>query len=131
MIKLEGPLGKSLDTAKPMHAENWRSARSLADIRANLETARALYVSPGGFSDALRALADEEQLDSAIRKGFERAFAKLDAIDQPLHAAVSDPAVRPKVQALVSEVKAQRQLIAQELAPTLDLAIGFNALDGD
>ena len=31
----------------------------------------------------------------------------------------------------MNEVKAQRQLIAQELAPALDLAIGFNALDGD
>ncbi len=131
VIKLEGPLGKSFDMAKPMHAENWRSARSLADIRANLETAQALYVSPGGFGDALRARADEAQLDSAIRNGFERAFAKFDAIGEPLHSAVADPAARPKVEALVSELKAQRQLIAQELAPALDLAIGFNALDGD
>jgi predicted lipoprotein len=131
VIKLEEPLGKSLDGAKPMHAENWRSERSLADIRANLETARALYVSPRGFGDALRALTDEEQLDSALRQGFERAFAKLDAIGEPLHKAVEDPAARPKVEALVSEVKAQRQLIARELAPALDLAIGFNALDGD
>ncbi len=130
-VKLEGPLGKSLDGAKPMRAESWRSERSLADIRANLETAQALYVSPGGFSDALRALTDEDQLDSAIRQGFERAFTKLEAIGAPLHRAVADPAERPKVEALVTEVKALRHLIAQELAPALDLAVGFNALDGD
>ncbi len=130
-LKLEGPLGKSPDSAKPMRAENWRSERSLADIRANLETAQALYLSPGGFSDALRALTDEDQLDSAIRKGFERMFATLDGIGLPLHAAVEDPAARPKVEALVAEAKALRQLIAQELAPALDLAVGFNALDGD
>ncbi len=130
-IKLEGPLGKSLDTAKPMHAENWRSERSLASIRTNLETAQALYVSAGGFSDALRAQADDDQLDNAIRKGFERAFAALDAIGEPLHRAVEDPKARPKLETLVTELKALRQLVAQELAPALDLAIGFNALDGD
>ncbi len=130
-VKLEEPLGKSLEAAKPRRAENWRSERSLADIRANLETARALYLSPGGFGDALAALGDEDQLDSAIRQGFERALAKLDAIEPPLHAAVEDRATRPKVEALVSELKGLRHLIAQELAPALDLAIGFNALDGD
>ena len=130
-LKLEGPLGKSLDGAKPMRAENWRSERSLASIRANLETAQALYLSPGGFGDALRAQADEDQLDSALRKGFERTFATLDAIGEPLHRAVEDPAARPKLETLVTELKALRQLVAQELAPALDLAVGFNALDGD
>jgi predicted lipoprotein len=130
-VKLEEPLGKSIDKAKPMRAENWRSERSLADIEANLETARALYVTPGGFGDLLRATADEEELDSAIRAGFERAFAKLAAIGKPLHAAVEDEAERPKVEALVTETKALRMLVANELAPALDLGIGFNALDGD
>ncbi len=130
-LKLEAPLGKSLDGAKPMRAENWRSERSLASIRANLETAQALYLSPGGFSDALRAQTDEAQLDSALRKGFERTVATLDGIGAPLHTAVEDPAARPKVETLVTELKALRQLVAQELAPALDLAVGFNALDGD
>ena len=77
------------------------------------------------------ALTDEAQLDSALRAGFERAFAKLAAIGRPLHAAVEDPAERPKVEALLAETKALRLLVAQELAPALDLEVGFNALDGD
>ena len=130
-LKLEGPLGKSLDGAKPMRAEAWRSGRSLASIRANLETAQALYASPGGFGDALRAQPDEGQLDDAMRRGFERVFATLDGVGLPLDKAVEDPAARPKVETLVTELKALRQLVAQELAPALDLAVGFNALDGD
>ena len=130
-IKLEGPLGKSLEAAKPKHAENWRSERSLASMRANLETAQALYLSTGGFGDALRAQGGEDQLDSAIRRGFERTFATLDGIDLPLHTAVEDPAARPKLETLVTDLKALRQLVAQELAPALGLAVGFNSLDGD
>jgi len=130
-VKLEEPLGKSLEKAKPHRAENWRSERSLADIEANFETARALYVSPGGFGDLLLKVTDEAQLDSAIRAGFERCLARLAAIKKPLHVAVEDPVERPKVGALVAETKALRLLVANQLAPALDLGVGFNALDGD
>ena len=82
-VKLEEPLGESLDEARPRRAENWRSERSLADIQANFETAQALYVSPGGFGDLLLAVTDEAELDRAIRAGFERCFAKLAAIGRP------------------------------------------------
>jgi predicted lipoprotein len=129
--KLEAPLGASLDQAKPRRAENWRSALSLPGIRANLETAQALYESPGGFGDALQAIADEDQLDQALRRGFSSAFAQLDAIKLPLPTAVEDPAGRAQVEALLGEVKSMRQLVSQELAPALGLVVGFNAMDGD
>jgi uncharacterized protein len=130
-LKLEAPLGASLDQAKPKRAENWRSALSLPSIRANLETAQALYESPGGFGDALQVLADEDQLDQTLRRGFSRAFAQLDAIKLPLSTAVEDPAGRAQVEALLAEVKGMRLLVTQELAPALGLLVGFNAMDGD
>jgi predicted lipoprotein len=130
-VKLEAPLGASLDQAKPRRAENWRSGLSLAGIRANLETAQALYESPGGFGDTLRVLADEEQLDQALRRGLSRAFAQLDALKLPLSTAIEDPAARAQVEALLAEVKGMRLLVSQELAPALDLLVGFNAMDGD
>jgi uncharacterized protein len=130
-LKLEGPLGASLDKAKPKRAENWRSALALPSIRANLETAQALYESPGGFGDALQVLADEDQLDLALRSGFSRAFAQLDAIKLPLSTAVEDPAARAQVEALLTEMKGMRLLVSQELAPALGLLVGFNAMDGD
>ena len=130
-LKLEGPLGTSLEEAKPRRAESWRSGLSLADIRANLETAEALYAGPGGFGDALRALAGEDPLDGAIRQGFARAFAQLDAIGAPLSSAVEDPTARAQVEALLADLKGLRQLVAQDLAPALGLVVGFNAMDGD
>jgi predicted lipoprotein len=131
VLKLEAPLGASVEEAKPRRAESWRSELSLANIRANLETAQALYATAGGFGDALQALTDEDQLDRAIRRGFERAFTKLDAIALPLHVAVADPKGRAQVEALLAEVKGLRLLVGQELAPALGLLIGFNAMDGD
>ena len=95
-LKLEAPLGASLDQAKPRRAENWRSELSLAGIRANLETADALYAGPGGFSTALQALTDEDQLDWTMRQDFTQAFAQLDAIGLPLDAAVEDPPRAPR-----------------------------------
>jgi uncharacterized protein len=130
-LKLEAPLGASLDQAKPRRAENWRSELSLAGIRANLETAQALYESSGGFGDALQALTDEEQLDWTMRQDFTQAFAQLDALQLPLDAAVGDAAARAQVEALLAEVKTMRQLVSQELAPALGLLVGFNAMDGD
>jgi predicted lipoprotein len=130
-LKLEAPLGASLEEAKPKRAESWRSELSLADIRANLETAEALYAGAGGFGDALAALGGEDQLDWAIRRGLARAFAQLDAIELPFHAAVEDPAARAQIEALLAELRTLRLLVAQELAPALGLLVGFNAMDGD
>jgi uncharacterized protein len=130
-LKLEAPLGAALEEAKPRRAESWRSALSLAAIRANIETAQALYAGAGGFGDALATLADEGQLDWTIRQGFARAFAQLDGIAPSLHAAVEDPAGRARIEALLAELRTLRRLVAQELAPALGLLIGFNAMDGD
>jgi predicted lipoprotein len=130
-LKLEAPLGASIEEAKSRRAESWRSGLSLANVRANLETADALYAAPGGFSAALKALTKDDELDRALRQGFERAFAQLDAIGLPLPAAVEDPAARAQVEALLAEVKGLRQLVTEQLAPALDLLVGFNAMDGD
>ena len=52
-LKLEAPLG-ALEEAKPRRAENWRSELSLAGIRANLETADALYAAPAASAPRSR-----------------------------------------------------------------------------
>jgi predicted lipoprotein len=130
-LKLEAPLGAAPEEAKPRRAESWRSGLSLANIRANLETADALYGAPGGFSAALKALTEDDELDRALRQGFERAFAQLDAIGSPLHVAVEDPPARAQLKALLAEVQGLRRLVTEQLAPALDLLVGFNAMDGD
>ncbi len=128
--KLERPLGKSLDGAKPKRAEDWRSDRSTDNIVANLETIEALYIEPGGLNVWLptKGLA---ALDGTIRKGLIQTVRTARSIDLPLHEAVEDEAVRPQVEQLLQEVKLLRALFTGTLADAAGLTIGFNKSDGD
>jgi predicted lipoprotein len=129
-LKLERPLGASLEKARPKRAESWRSARSLDNIAANLETAEALYSVPGGFGDQLKA-ADAEALDSGLRRSFAEAIEMARAIGRPLHLAVTDEELRQETQALLQHLKTLRLLITGPVAGEIGLVLGFNALDGD
>lgn len=129
-LKLERPLGGSLELARPKRAETWRSARGFDNIVANLETARALYGTAGGFGDLLRA-AGAAPLDQGLRDAFTRAIEALRGFERPLSQAVADPAARPRVEALLQDLKSLRLLVAGPLAEEIGLVVGFNALDGD
>jgi len=129
-VKLERPLGKSIDRARPKRAESWRSGRSLDDIAANLETARQLYAVTGGFGDLLAA-AGAGPLDIGLRKQFDEAVETARSIGLPLHQAVTDAPARARVEDLVAQLKRLRLLIAGPVADEIGLVIGFNALDGD
>ena len=120
--KLERPLGKSLESAKPKRAEDWRSGRSLANITANVETVRALYLEEGGLHVFL-----SEQGQEALDQTLDTAGS----IELPLHEAVGNEAARPKVEKLLQEVKSLRALLTGTLADAADLTIGFNKSDGD
>lgn len=130
-IKLEPPLGDSQAKARGQRAENWRSQMALAGVAANLATARDLYITPGGFADLHAALGGDPALDEEIRAGFEDTIAAVNAIPLPLVEAVSDPAARERVIALVDQLKALRTLVRGPVANGLGLSIGFNATDGD
>ena len=129
-LKLERPLGKTIERARPKRAESWRSGRSLANIRANLVTARALYTAPDGFGELLAA-AGARALDTGLRRSFEEALALADNLDRPLHEAVSDAATREQLQALLEKLRSLRVLISGPVAEEIGLVVGFNALDGD
>ena len=129
--KLEPALGATPEDARPKRLESWRSALSLANLRANLSTARALYEADGGFGELLAARGGGEDLDREIRQTFARIFTLLDGIDAPLAVALAAPGPRTEVLELLAELKALRQRVWAELAPALGLLIGFNATDGD
>jgi predicted lipoprotein len=120
-----------LAKARGKQAENWRSQMALAGIDANLATARDLYITPGGFADLHATLGGDPAVDEEIRAGFEDAIAAVGAIPLPLVEAVSDPAAREQVIALVDRLKALRALVRGPVANGLGLSIGFNATDGD
>jgi uncharacterized protein len=129
--KLEPPMGDSLDSARGRRAENWRSHMALASVAANLETARDLYATPGGFGDLFQALGGDPAVDQQVRTGFEDALQTTQDIPLPLAEAVEDPAAREQVQELVDQIKQLRELIRGPVAAALGLSIGFNATDGD
>lgn len=128
--KLERPLGKFLEKAKPKRAEDWRSGRSFANIIANLETIEALYGEPGGLHVFLSE-EGQDGLDRTIRKGFDQTIATAASIELSLFEAVEDEAARKEVEQLLQEVKSLRALFTGTLADAASLTIGFNKSDGD
>ena len=132
-IKLALPLGVSVDRPEPKFAEGSRSGRSLRNLELNLESAEAMIGQDrkSGFSLLLPPTAEADALERKIAEGFAAVFPALAAIPLPLAAAVGDPAARPKVEALLADIRKVRDLVGQQLAPAVGLAVGFNGLDGD
>jgi hypothetical protein len=132
-FKLGVPLGKSAEQAKPKLAEGWRSGRSLRNIELNLASARAMYGvdAQSGFRSLMPPSFDDEMIDSRLNGAFDDSFAALAEIPEPLDAAVADSSARPKVQALMDQVRHVRDLLAKQLTPAIGITVGFNALDGD
>ncbi|MEM8950132.1 MAG: imelysin family protein [Pseudomonadota bacterium] len=128
--KLERPLGKSLEKAKPKRAEDWRSGRSLPNIIANLETIKALYTEPGGLHVFLSEQG-QDGLDQTIRKGLDQTIATATSIELGLFDAVGDDTARQQVEQLLQEVKSLRALFTGTLADAASLTVGFNKSDGD
>lgn len=132
-FKLAVPLGTSIETSRPKLAESWRSGRSLRNIELNLASARAMYGGDPkrGFRSLLPASYDNDTLDKLLTGTFDDVAAALAAVPLPVDAAVADPAGRPQVRALLTEVRRLRDLVGHRLAPAIGLTMGFNALDGD
>jgi uncharacterized protein len=130
-VKLEPPMGDDVDSARGRRAENWRSHMALASVAANLETARDLYATQGGFGDFFRVLGGDPAVDQQVRAGFDAALQTAEDIPLPLAEAVEDPAARDQVQQLVDQIKQLRELIRGPVVAALGLSIGFNATDGD
>jgi predicted lipoprotein len=130
-VKLEPPMGESLEEARGRRAESWRSGMALPSIAANLETARDLYATGSGFGDLFLALGGDAATDRQVRAGFEEALQTARAIPLPLSEAVEDAAARAQAQQLVDQIKALRELIRGPVVAALGLSIGFNATDGD
>jgi predicted lipoprotein len=127
--KLERPMDASVAKARASRAESWRTKRSMANIVANLETARAFVATPNGFADLLKA-AGAEALGAGMIGQFDTAIAHANAIGQ-LEDALGDTAMRPKLDELLRMLRSLRVLIQGPLATETELTVGFNAMDGD
>jgi len=130
-MKLLAPLGESLEKAKPMAAEFWRSGQSIAMLTANLQGLRALFGTDHGLGGLLAAQPDGKATTDAMIAAIDQASSTLGQIALPLDKAVADPTQRKQVEALAVQLAKLRDVLAGPVATKLNLPIGFNALDGD
>jgi hypothetical protein len=119
--RLGGPLG-TFDRPRPTRAEVWRSGRSASHVILSLEALQMLANHLAVRDPALSAKLDQR---------FERARMLVESLDDPVFATIADPQGRLKVEVIQQSVDAVRSLVRDELGPTLGVAAGFNALDGD
>lgn len=130
-MKLLATLGTSLEKAKPQATEFWRSGQSLAMLTGNLEGLRDLFGSDAGFAALLRTTKEGEQIATDFAAALDEALAATNKIALPLGDAAADAGQRPLVEELAKALVKLRDLLAGPVAANLNLAIGFNALDGD
>lgn len=129
--KLLTILGENLEKAKPQAAEFRRSNQSLAMLTANVEGLRDLFGGEAGLASLLRSTKEGEQIAADASLILDRALAVKDKITLPLGEAAADAGQRPHVETLAAELVKLRDLLAGPVASSLNLPIGFNALDGD
>lgn len=131
--KLKKPLGPVAKRARPKLAESWRSKHSLANVRANLAAAEAMYLGEGGggFSAFVKNVVGKKDLDDLLRRAFAQTRETAASIEVPLAEAIIVKDARLKVEQLQAEAAALKAILAKDLTAALGIPLGFNALDGD
>lgn len=115
--RLGRPMG-TFDRPRPKRAEARRSGRSLRHVILSLEATQGLAMLLSGG-------------DEGLAEAFESAIGRATELDDPVFAGVSDPQGRLRVEVLQQGIDEIRRLLAEGLGPSLGIAAGFNALDGD
>ncbi len=120
--KIEAPLGKSIESAKPRLAEGWRSGRSIRAIAINLTTLR-------DAADIILAGNTGEISSPSVLKSAVKIANSLSSED--LSALVTSPKQRSDAVLLYDAVTSARDVSKLEIPNALGITIGFNSLDGD
>ncbi|WP_395664621.1 imelysin family protein [Methylocella sp.] len=121
--KIAPVMGDSADEAKPLAADGWRAGRSGQVVVNMIESADAL------LREAALQTPDPARRSLALAADAADAAAKRFPLD--LGAAAKTAEGRADVAAAVKAFKAAQTAVVNTLAPSLDVTLGFNALDGD
>ena len=124
-VRLGRPLGR-FDRPRPKRAEARLSGRSLRHVRLNL-----IALSELAGILAQDHLERAPVLAPVLADALADALEAASKVDDPVFAAVADPAGRFRVELLQQRVETIRHLVQGQLGPALGVAAGFNALDGD
>lgn len=120
-LRLGRPMG-GIDRPRPLRAEARRSGRSLRNLVLSLQALRAL-------SELLAA--GDPDLVARMNAAFDHALDRASRLDDPVFSGVATPQGRLRVEVVQQAVQAIRAEANEYLGPSLGVAAGFNALDGD
>lgn len=121
-VKIEAPLGKSIESAKPRLAEGWRSGRSIRAIAINLTTVR----------DAANIIFANDSGEISSPSILKSAVKIADSLSpENLSALVTSPKQRSDAVLLLDAVTSARDVCKLEIPNALGITVGFNSLDGD
>ncbi len=126
-LKLERPLGDSFKKARPTLAESPETGQSLRMAEETLKASSALYKLALGPKVAKVDAA----LDAKVQADMADIEDRLGAIDPPLSAVVGDLSRRFRVEDVTGRLDSLRARLALKVAPSLNIVMGFNSLDGD
>jgi hypothetical protein len=133
-LKLLRPIGDTAASANPKRAEAWRSRLSLPAIRANLFAMRGLLVGENGIyglSVALPTDTATTQTLEALNEHLTYGIGRLEAQSTSLYEAIETAEGRDFVKFFTTHLAATRDLCLDVFPEALDVAAGFNSLDGD
>jgi len=128
--KLDRPMGLTITGARPKRTESWRSARSLRNIRLNLETVQRFVTVGNGFGNLLTATGKDETA-KATNDLLSDILSDINAFNQPLFTLVGDVEARAALESLLSKLRSLQSMVREQIAQDLTLVPGFNATDGD
>ena len=119
--RLGRPLG-TFDQPRPTRAEAYRSGKSASHVLLSLAALNDL---------ATRLAATDDELAETLNAEFSAAADQVAALNDPVFAGVANPQSRLRVEIAQQAIDAIRTIVVDDLGPTLGVAAGFNALDGD
>jgi len=119
--RLGRPMG-TFDRPRPLRAENRRSERSKRNVSQSLAGLKKLADAFTFQNSAMEAL---------IQGAFDDALAVADGLNDPAFQGVETPIGRIRVESLQTAINEIRREVGLDLAGSLGIAAGFNALDGD
>ena len=126
-VAKEGKQGK----IRPKRAESWRSARSLENIRINIEALHRLYSGSEGISvKQLLAEQGSKVLAEEIEQQFITVAAQQQRIPAPLIKQLKQGDTAEQMQQLSADLKQLHQKLSTAMQ-VLNIQLGFNSRDGD
>ncbi|PPC75443.1 hypothetical protein C4K68_20565 [Pokkaliibacter plantistimulans] len=130
--KLAMPMGSELSKSRASRAESYRSASSLANIRANWTFITSLLQGNSDQPGLLKLISREnDELAETLRGLIFTTDHLLKAMDFTLEHAISDPEQRGKLMMLQANIDTMQSLLSTDVSGTLGITLGFNSRDGD